>query len=390
MEAIVPPAVAEAQEHAESAGLRYVDVSRLERGIRRVPSGKGFRYVSPDGKTIRGADEIARLKKIAIPPAWTDVWISPSPLGHIQAVGRDAKGRRQYRYHADWRTVRDETKYGQLAAFGAMLPKIRRRVQKDLAGKGLGREKVLATVVELLERTMMRVGNEEYARENQSFGLTTLRDRHVRLTGHTIRFRFRGKSGKDHELHVVDRRLARIVKACQDLPGQELFQYIEDGGEPKSVGSADVNAYLREIAGTDVSAKVFRTWAGTVRALEWLRLIPAEAPTKTALVEVVKAVAGQLGNTPAVCRRSYIHPDLIESWEKGEFHAQLARLKPQKASRGLSADEKLVLAFLKAWSKRKSRTLAQALKKSLSASGRTRGARSRSGSPRRAKASDRA
>jgi DNA topoisomerase-1 len=360
----------DAIEHAKSAGLRYIDVSRLEGGIRRVPSGKGFRYVSPEGKTIKDEAEVARIRKIAIPPAWTDVWISPSPLGHIQAMGRDAKGRKQYRYHADWRTVRDETKYGQLAAFGRMLPTIRRRVQRDLGLKGLPREKVLATVVELLDRTMMRVGNEEYARANQSFGLTTLRDRHVKLTGPTIRLRFRGKSGKDHEIHVVDKRLAKIVKACQDVPGQELFQYVEEGGETRSVGSADVNAYLREIAGDDVSAKVFRTWAGTVRALEWLRLVPAEAATKTALVEVVKAVAGQLGNTPAVCRRSYIHPDLIECWEKGEFAAVLARLKPQKASRGLSADEKLVLAFLAAWQKRKSRTLAQALKASLRKGGR--------------------
>ena len=221
--AVLSQIVMEAVEHARSAGLRYVDVSRLERGIRRVATGTGFRYVDPDGRPIKNAGEIERIRKIAIPPAWTDVWISPSPLGHIQAVGRDAKGRKQYRYHADWRTVRDETKYGQLAEFGKMLPTIRRRVQKDLARKGLPREKVLAAVVELLDRTMMRVGNEEYARANQSFGLTTLRDRHVQLQGHSIRFRFRGKSGKDHEIRVVDRRLARIVKACQDVPGQELF-----------------------------------------------------------------------------------------------------------------------------------------------------------------------
>jgi DNA topoisomerase-1 len=365
-EAAVPPAVAEAVEHAKSAGLRYVNVTHLERGIRRVGSGKGFRYLSPDGKTIKDPAEVARLKKLAIPPAWTDVWISPSPLGHIQAVGRDARGRRQYRYHPDWRTVRDETKYGQLAAFGKVLPAIRRRVQRDLRRKGLPREKVFATVVELLERTMMRVGNEEYARTNQSFGLTTLRGRHVKLAGATLKFQFRGKSGKTHALTVVDRRLAKIVKACQDIPGQELFQFVDETGAPVSVDSADINAYLREISGTELTAKVFRTWAGTVRALAALRAVPADGATKAALVEVVKEVAQQLGNTPAVCRKSYIHPGLIESYERGEFHALVARIAGRaKASRGLSADERLLLAFLAALKRRKAPTLEQALKRSL-------------------------
>jgi DNA topoisomerase-1 len=358
--------VADALEHAKSAGLRYVNVTPLERGIRRLKSGKGFRYASDDGKAIRDEAELTRIRKLAIPPAWTDVWISPSPLGHIQAVGRDARGRKQYRYHADWRSVRDETKYGQLADFGKALPAIRRRVRRDLGRKGLPREKVLATVVELMEKTMMRVGNEEYARANQSFGLTTLRDRHVKFAGSTLRFQFKGKSGKVHTLTVVDRRLARIVKACQDIPGQDLFQYVDDAGQPVNVGSTDLNAYLREVSGAELSAKIFRTWAGTVRALAALREVPAESATKAALVEVVKQVAEQLGNTPAVCRKSYIHPGLIECYERGELHALVARIAPRaRASGGLSADERLLLAFLAALKRRKPASLAQALKRSL-------------------------
>jgi len=366
MEGEVSAVVADALEHAKSAGLRYVNVTHLERGIRRLKSGKSFRYVTADGKSIQDEAELTRIRKLAIPPAWTDVWISPSPLGHIQAVGRDARGRKQYRYHADWRSVRDETKYGQLADFGKVLPAIRRRVRRDLARKGLPREKVLATVVELMERTMMRVGNEEYARANQSFGLTTLRDRHVKFAGSTLKFQFKGKSGKVHTLTVVDRRLARIVKACQDIPGQDLFQYVDEAGQPVNVGSTDLNAYLREISGADLSAKIFRTWAGSVRALAALREIPADAATKAALVEVIKVVAGQLGNTPAVCRKAYIHPGLIECYERGELHALVARLAPRvRASGGLSADERLLLAFLAALKRRKPASLTQALKRSL-------------------------
>ena len=347
----------DAVDAARSAGLRYVAMVPLPPGIKRLRSGKGFRYVAADGAAIRGPAETKRIRALAIPPAWTDVWICPSALGHIQAVGRDARGRKQYRYHARWRETRDETKYGQLAQFGAMLPAIRKRVQADLARQGMPREKVIAVVVELIDRTMMRVGNEEYARANQSFGLTTLRNRHVKLTAGTIEFRFRGKSGKEHKVRVVDRRIARIVKACQDMPGQELFQYVDGEGQPQSVDSADVNAYLREITGADVTAKVFRTWAGTVRALAALRaLAPADPPEedsktamKRALVAMVKEVAGRLGNTPAVCRRCYIHPAVIEAFEAGTFHERMAALAGRRGrGAGLDADERMTLAFLAA------------------------------------------
>jgi len=349
--ALVP---APPEEAARSAGLHYISTSPLPPGIRRVKSGKGFRYVAPDGTTIRAREEIARIRAIVIPPAWTGVWICASPLGHIQAIGRDARGRKQYRYHARWRDVRDENKYGQLVAFAAMLPSIRRRVRRDLARRGLPREKVIAVVVRLLERTMMRIGNEEYARANNSFGLTTLRDRHVTVRGHALELQFRGKGGKEHRLRVVDPRLSRIVKACQDLPGYELFQYLDEEGKRQSVDSADVNAYLREISGAEVSAKVFRTWAGTVRALAAMRALKHEDtthkkknPTARQLVEVVKTVSRQLGNTPAICRKCYIHPALIQSFQRGEFQDRLAVLADHpSAIRGLDADERLTLAFL--------------------------------------------
>lgn len=348
--ALVP---APPEEAARSAGLHYISTSPLPPGIGRVRSGKGFRYTAPDGTTIRAKDEIARIRAIVIPPAWTEVWICPSPLGHIQAIGRDARGRKQYRYHERWRDVRDDNKYGQLVAFAAMLPSIRRRVGRDLARRGLPREKVIAVVVRLLERTMMRIGNEEYARANRSFGLTTLRERHVTIRGHALVLQFRGKSGKEHRVRIVDPRLSRIVKACQDLPGYELFQYLDEEGKRQSVDSADVNAYLREISGAEVSAKVFRTWAGSVRALAAMRGLMRETTpstkTKTTrqLVEVVKTVARQLGNTPAICRKCYIHPALIQSFQRGEFHDRLGALADHpSAIRGLDADERLTLAFL--------------------------------------------
>jgi len=355
MSVLAPGATAtEAADAAKAAGLRYVTMSPLPPGIRRLRRGKGFRYLSPDGAALHARADLKRIRALAIPPAWTDVWISPSPLGHIQAVGRDARGRKQYRYHARWREVRDETKYGQLVAFAAMLPAIRRRVRADLKRPGLPREKVIAVVVQLLERTMMRIGNEEYARANQSFGLTTLRNRHVTFRGHALEFKFRGKSGKDHRVRVVDPRLVRIVKACQDIPGYELFQYIDEEGERQSVDSADVNAYLREISGADVSAKVFRTWAGTVRALAALRALEpgdgteeTKAETNRAVVEMVKGVASQLGNTPAICRKCYIHPDVIESFLNGEFRARIAALARRRSRvAGLDADERVAFAFL--------------------------------------------
>jgi len=356
-------AATDAADAAKSAGLRYVSMSPLPPGIRRLRRGKGFRYLSPDGAALGRGAERKRIQSLAIPPAWTDVWICPSPLGHIQAVGRDARGRKQYRYHARWHDVRDETKYGLLVAFGAMLPKIRRRVRADLARPGLPREKVIAAVVQLLDLTMIRIGNEEYARTNQSFGLTTLRNRHVSFPGGALEFRFRGKSGKEHRVRVNDRRLARIVKACQDIPGHELFQYIDEEGQRQSVDSADVNAYLREVSGAEMTAKVFRTWAGTVGALAALRALPpveaAEASkteTNRRLVEMVKEVATQLGNTPAVCRKCYIHPAVMESFGRGELNARLEILGRRRGRvQGLDADERMTLAFLADAAKRQAR-----------------------------------
>ncbi len=363
-EAAPAPAVA-ATDAAKSVGLRYVTMSPLPPGIQRLRRGRSFGYRTPDGKAHRDSADLERIRSLAIPPAWTDVWICPAPLGHIQAVGRDARGRRQYRYHARWRDVRDETKYGQLVDFGTTLPAIRKRVQADLARPAMPREKVLAVVVDLLDRTMIRVGNEEYARTNKSFGLTTLKGRHVKFPPGGLEFRFRGKSGKEHRVRVVDRRLARIVKACQDLPGYDLFQYVDEAGEPQSIGSADVNGYLRDIAGDDVSAKVFRTWAGTVRTLAALRVLKPsadeEGATKTeatrTLAEIVKEVAAQLGNTPAVCRECYIHPAVMESFQRGMLHETLAALARRRArgSRGLDADERLTLAFLADWQRKQAR-----------------------------------
>jgi len=346
--------VADAADAAKSAGLQYVSMSPLPPGIRRLRRGKGFRYLSPEGGALGPGAERKRIRSLAVPPAWTDVWICPSPRGHVQAMGRDARGRKQYRYHARWREARDETKFGQLVAFGKMLPTIRRRVRADLARSGLPREKVIAVVVQLLDLTMMRIGNEEYARANQSFGLTTLRNRHVSFPGGALELQFRGKSGKEHRVRVADPRLARIVKACQDIPGYELFQYLDAEGQRQSVDSADVNAYLREVGGAETTAKVFRTWAGTVGALAALRAVKtgdAAAPTKTetarTLIDIVKVVASRLGNTPAVCRNCYIDPAVIESFQRGDFHERLAILARRRSRvSGLDADERMTLAFL--------------------------------------------
>ena len=366
---------------ARNAGLRYVSVSPLGKGIARKKSGKGFRYLDPDGKTIRDREELQRIRTLAIPPAWTEVWICPSPQGHIQAIGRDARGRRQYRYHPKWREVRDETKYGQLLAFGRVLPAVRRRVHKDLAKPGMPREKVLATVVELLDRTMMRVGNEEYARDNDSYGLTTLRNRHAKVQGASLELRFRGKSGKEHRVRVEDRRLARLIRTLQDLPGQELFQYVGEDGTPSGIDSSDVNAYLREVGGEEISAKVFRTWAGTVRALAALRAIvsaaakddsadvPTKAETTRTLVDVVKGVAHSLGNTPAVARKGYIHPGVLETFQRGTLGEllQVIAARPRRRAAKLDADELLTLAFLAEWQRRQKRTatLDKALQRSV-------------------------
>ena len=309
-------------ESAKAAGLRYVTDD--EPGLRRRKRGTGFTYVDPQGRTVKDKATLERIRKLAIPPAWTDVWICPRANGHLQATGRDARGRKQYRYHADWREVRDETKFGRMIAFGEALPKIRERIDQDLSQRGLGREKVLATVVKLLETTLIRVGNKEYAKQNNSFGLTTLRDQHVDVDGSTLRFEFRGKSGKEHSVEIHDRRLARIVKQCRDVPGQKLFQYLDADGQRQSVGSEDVNAYLRETTGEEFSAKDFRTWGGTVLALSALLEIGAacagdERAANRAVVEAIKHVAGQLGNRPAICRKYYVHPVVIESFLGGKL-----------------------------------------------------------------------
>jgi DNA topoisomerase-1 len=310
----------------EPAGL--VHVSDHDPGIRRRKSGLGFSYLRPDGQPVRDEATLERIRKLAIPPAWTEVWISPKPKGHIQAVGRDQRGRKQYRYHDAWKQARDGGKYDRLIAFGRALPRLRRRIEADLSRRGLPRDKVLAAVVQVMEITLIRVGNKEYARQNKSFGLTTLRDRHARIGAGEAIFEFRGKSGKLHRTGFRDRRLARIVKACQDLPGQQLFQYLDTAGERHAVESADVNRYIRETMGDDFSAKDFRTWAGTLLAARALIASePCESATqaKRNINVCVKAVAGVLGNTAAVCRSAYIHPAVLEAYAEGALNLKLAK-----------------------------------------------------------------
>jgi DNA topoisomerase-1 len=338
-------------ESAKAAGLRYVTDD--EPGIRRQRRGKGFTYIDPQRRTVKDEKTLERIQKLVIPPAWTDVWICPRPNGHLQATGRDARGRKQYRYHANWREVRDETKFGRMIAFGESLPKIRERIDRDMSQRGLGREKVLATVVKLLETTLIRVGNKEYVKQNNSFGLTTLRDQHVDVDGATLRFEFRGKSGKEHSVEVHDRRLARIVKQCRDVPGQKLFQYLDGDGERQSVSSEDVNAYLRETTGEDFSAKDFRTWGGTVLALSALLEVGAcesEREANKAVVEAIKHVSGQLGNRPAICRKYYVHPVVIQSFLEGTLRDTLEDAvedSPADESNGLRRLEAQVLRLLK-------------------------------------------
>jgi DNA topoisomerase-1 len=307
----------------------------------------GFRYIGPRGKVIRDPKVLKRIRALVIPPAWTEVWICVDPRGHIQATGRDAKGRKQYRYHPQWRSTRDENKFGRMQAFAAALPTIRARTTADLARPGLPREKVLATVVQLLEKSLIRVGNDEYARTNGSFGLTTMRDKHVEVGRSTLRFEFRGKSGKKHAVDVNDPRLARIVRQCRDLPGQELFQYIDDDGRRRDVNSADVNAYLKEITGQDFTAKDFRTWAGTVLAATALRDVHpghTRAGAKKNVLIAIDAVAGMLGNTRAVCRKSYIHPAILDAYDSGAI-ARAFRRRVRAAK--LRVEEAIVLDLLK-------------------------------------------
>jgi DNA topoisomerase I len=303
---------------AAIAGLRYVRAEGP--GIRRLRHGKSFRYVGPDGKPVTEQRELGRIRSLVIPPAWEEVWICPTSAGHVQAVGRDAKGRKQYRYHALYRHVRDQTKFGRMLAFGAALPKIRARIEQDLNLPGMPRNKVLAAVVKLLDTTCMRIGNDEYKKQNDSYGLTTLQDTHVRVEGSTIRFRFRGKSGQEQNITLNDPRLAKIVKKARDLPGYELFQYVDDSGNVCDITSSDVNDCIREISGEEFTAKDFRTWGGTgfaALSLEAMGAAETKSDAKKNIVAAVKEVAGKLGNRPATCKKYYVHPAILEAYEDG-------------------------------------------------------------------------
>ena len=356
MEAV---AVADPEESAREAGLRYMLDDRP--GITRKGAGKGFSYRDPNDERITDRKTIARIKSLAIPPAWTDVWICPSANGHLQATGRDAKGRKQYRYHPRWREVRDENKYEHVLAFGRALPAIRERVDADLRKQGLPKEKVLALVVRLLETTLIRVGNDQYAKENKSFGLTTMRDRHAEIDGSSVTFSYNGKSGIEHEVDLHDRRLAKIVKRCQEVPGQELFQYIDEDGNRQDVTSDDVNTYLREISGEDYTAKDFRTWAGTKLAAEALaefEQFDSDAAAKQNIVSAIERVASRLGNTTAVCRKCYVHPAVLDAYLDGTLLQTLSRRAESRIVRTLhklSPEEAAVLVLLQQRLKREAR-----------------------------------
>jgi DNA topoisomerase I len=373
---------------AEAAGLRYVTDSMP--GITRRRAGKGFTYRDPQGRVITERKELARLRRLAIPPAWTAVWICPHPRGHLQATGRDARARKQYRYHEEWRQIRDAHKFDRVLVFARALPQIRARVDADLRRPGLPRERVLATVVRLLETTLIRVGNAEYARDNKSFGLTTIRHHHVEVNGSTIEFEFRGKGGKMHKVSTRDRRLARIVRACHELPGQELFKYMDEAGERRDVDSADVNAYLQEISGEPFTAKDFRTWAGTVLAslaLSEFESFDTQAAAKRNVTRAIEQVANSLGNTIAVCRKSYIHPAILDSYLDGsllEFLKDRIETTLREELEGLSGEEAAVLAFLqqrlsrevdRRKKDRKPPDLKTALRRSVAASASARSAR---------------
>jgi len=357
--------VAEEERAAEAveAGLRYV--SDQTPGLRRQRRGERFKYLDAEGREIDAGATLDRIGRLAIPPAWTDVWICPRPNGHIQATGRDARGRKQYRYHDRWREFRDEDKYGRMLDFAKVLPRLRRRVARDVRRRGLPREKVLATVVRLLESTLMRVGNEEYARDNRSFGLTTLRGRHARVRGAHVAFVFRGKSGKEHEVGIEDRAIARIVKRCQDLPGQELFQYVDPDGSRHGIDSDGVNEYLRETTGQDFTAKDFRTWAGTVLAalaLQELEQFDSETQAKRNVLEAIEKVARQLGNTRAVCRKCYVHPAVVDAYLDGSMAEILkgrAEAALQRSLHRLRPEEAAVLALLQQRLKRDARAARQ-------------------------------
>lgn len=341
------PQLAEGILAARLGGLRYITDESA--GYTRQAVRNGFRYLDTEGREITDSETLTRIKSLAIPPAWTDIWICPDECGHLQATGRDARGRKQYRYHKQWRRVRDEAKYERMISFGMQLPAIRQRLDEDIARPGLSRNKVIATIVRLLDVTHIRIGNEEYAQANKSFGLTTLRNRHVSIEGAAIEFRFRGKSGIAHTVKIKEPRLARIVRRMRELPGQELFQYVDSEGQRRSIGSADVNDYLQEITGEHYTAKDFRTWAGTVQAAMMLKEIgPAASATeaKRNIKQAVDAAAERLGNTPAICRKCYVHPTVFEAYEQGLLNTlrldrDLAREHPQ-----MSEDETFTLKLL--------------------------------------------
>jgi DNA topoisomerase-1 len=346
-----PTPTPESLAHAEEAGLRFV--SDANSGITRSKPKNLFRYTRAGGDIVRDTPTLDRIRQLAIPPAWTEVWICPTANGHIQATGRDARNRKQYIYHADWIKTRDDAKFHRILAFAHLLPRIRKTVKRHMSKRGLGRDKVLATVVHLLQTTLIRVGNQEYARDNQSFGLSTLQDKHVTFSGSQIRFKFRGKTGKEWRLKISDRRVARIVKACHDLPGQQLFQYEDEAGESRHITSSDVNGYLREIAGSDVTAKDFRTWAGTVlaaMALSEFDDVDSEAAAKRNIKNAIVSVATRLGNTPTICRKCYVHPEVLDCYVEGALLKTL-REKVKRELKGslltsLSPEEAATLALL--------------------------------------------
>jgi DNA topoisomerase-1 len=341
---------------AESAGLTYV--SDTDPGLRRRRSGKRFSYIDRDGRRISDKRVLERIHRLAIPPAWADVWICASANGHIQATGRDARGRKQYKYHPRWREVRDSTKFEHMLEFAASLPRIRKRIGRDLSARGLPRQKVLATVVYLLENTLIRVGNPDYAKQNNSFGLTALRDGHVGVNGGELRFEFKGKSGKVWKLRMRDRRVAKVVKSCQELPGQHLFQYVDENGERQQVTSTDVNDYLREIAGADITAKDFRTWSGTVlaaMALSEFESFDSEAGAKRNIKAAIETVAARLGNTPTICRQCYVHPEVVNAYSEGTLLSALgseAEAVLKRKLHRLSPEEAAVLSLLRSRLKR--------------------------------------
>jgi DNA topoisomerase I len=349
-------------EAAKEAGLTYV--SDDSPGITRVKKGKNFIYKSPSGKTINDFETLVRIRALAIPPAWKDVWICPSSRGHIQAVGRDARGRKQYRYHEKWRATRDQSKYEKMIDFAKALPTIRKKTRQHLKLPGLPKEKVLAAIVRIMEKTLIRIGNEEYAKSNHSYGLTTLQDKHAKIKSNRIEFKFKGKSGIDHAIDLKDPQLAQIAKKCQDLPGQELFQYRDESGKVCDIGSSDVNDYLRSLTGEDFTAKDFRTWAGTVLAAQALQEIGAFTTQKQAKINVVRAVesvAKQLGNTKAVCRKCYIHPAILQSYLDGQLAESLARKADDLAGRAKAhhkVQEESVLRLLQRRLTRQSRSKA--------------------------------